>query len=227
MIAIIPARGGSKGLPGKNIKNLCGKPLIAYTIEAAKAAKNVSRVIINTDDEEIARIAMQYGAECPFMRPDFLASDEAKSIDVYKYAIEKIESDENTLIDNFVILQPTSPLRTLQDIDTAINIFYDKRAHSVVSYCAEHHPMKWHKYISAEGKFENIFEQTLNNRQDERISYFPNGAIYVFRKDVIYSQQYYTDNSYAYIMDRKKSVDIDTIEDFEYAEFLMMKSKNS
>ena len=227
MIAIIPARGGSKGLPGKNIKNLFGKPLIAYTIETAKAARNISRVIINTDDDEIARISVQYGAECPFMRPDFLATDEAKSIDVLKYTIEKLESLENISIDNFIVLQPTSPLKTSQDIDAAIDLFYSKNAHSVISYCAEHHPIKWHKYIDTEGKFENISEQIINNRQEERTSYFPNGSIYVFKKEAIYTQQYYTENSYAYIMERTKSVDIDTIDDFEYAEFLMSKSMNS
>ena len=223
MLAIIPARGGSKGLPGKNIKLLHGKPLIAYTIEAAKAAKFISRVIISTDDAEIAKVAIQYGAECPFMRPDFLATDEARGIDVHKYTLDRIEKEENIAINEFVILQPTSPLRTANDIDSAIEIYQTKKADSVISYCAEHHPIKWHKYIDKNGKFENIFETIINNRQDERISYYPNGAIYIFKRDLINTERYYTENSYAYIMDRSRSIDIDTIDDFEYVEFKMQK----
>lgn len=220
MLAIIPARGGSKGLPGKNVKLLHGKPLIAYTIEAAKAARHVSRVIISTDDTEIAKIAIQYGAECPFMRPEFLATDEARGIDVHKYTLDKL-GEENIAIREFIILQPTSPLRTASDIDCAIELFRTKKADSVISYCKEPHPIRWHKYINKDGKFENIFPDTINNRQDERASYYPNGAIYIFKRELINKDLYYTENSYAYIMERKKSVDIDTIDDFEYAEFLL------
>lgn len=221
MLAIIPARGGSKGLPGKNIKLLHGKPLIAYTIEAAKKATLVSRVIISTDVEEIAKIAMEYGAENPFMRPDFLATDEARSIDVLKYTLDRIDKEENTITSEFILLQPTSPLRTSEDIDNAVSLFRKKRADAVISYCAEHHPIKWHKYVDKNGKFENIFEDKLHNRQAGRTTYFPNGAIYVFKKAVVEEEQYYTKNSYAYIMDRKSSVDIDTIDDFEYVEYLL------
>lgn len=223
MLAIIPARGGSKGLPGKNIKELNGKPLIAYTIEAALASKYVTRVIISTDDDEIANIAVQYGAECPFMRPASLATDSARVIDVFKYTLDRIEQEDGHVINDFVVLQPTSPLRTVDDIDNAIELFKEKNADSVISYCAEHHPVTWHKYINDDGKFVNIFEAGINNRQEERTSYYPNGAIYVFKQSIIYNEQYYTDNSYAYLMDRKRSVDIDTVEDFEYVIFLMGK----
>lgn len=225
MLAIIPARGGSKGLPGKNIKLLHGKPLITYTIEAAKAAKFISRVIISTDDAEIAKVAIRYGAECPFMRPEFLATDEAKSIDVLKYTLARLEQENGSTINEFILLQPTSPLRTAEEIDEAITLFHEKNADSVISYCVEHHPIKWHKYVDENGKFESIFETTINNRQAERETYFPNGAIYVFKRELIDAEQYYTKNSYAYIMDRKKSIDIDTIDDFEYVEFLMSKEK--
>jgi N-acylneuraminate cytidylyltransferase/CMP-N,N'-diacetyllegionaminic acid synthase len=221
MLAIIPARGGSKGLPGKNIKDLKGKPLIAYTIEAALASKYITRVIISTDDNEIAKIAVGYGAESPFIRPVELATDTARSIDVYKYTLGRMEQEHGDIINDFIVLQPTSPLRTTDDIDKAIELFRKKNADSVVSYCAEHHPIIWHKYIDKEGRFENIFETGINNRQDERISYYPNGAIYIFRRNMINNEQYYTDNSYAYLMDRKRSVDIDTIDDFEYVNFLI------
>lgn len=225
MLAIIPARGGSKGLPGKNIKPLNGKPLIAYAIEAALNAKNIHRVIVSTDDEAIAAVALKYGAEVPFMRPIELASDTALSIDVYRYTVKRLEEESGEDINEFVILQPTSPLRTFQHIDEAIELYKEKQADSVISYCEEHHPIVWHKKLSAEQKIVEIFDNvTMKNRQDEQKSYYPNGAIYILNKEILSTNNYYTDNSYAYIMDRKYSVDIDTIEDFAYCEFLLRKN---
>lgn len=177
MLAIIPARGGSKRLCGKNLKELNGKPLIAYTVEAAKASKYISKIIISTDDIAIADIAVKYGATCPFLRPDFLATDSARTIDVLKYTLKELEQENNLAIEEFVLLQPTSPLRTSHDIDEAIEIFQAKNADSVISFCEEHHPIKWHKYIDADGKFENIFEEKIWNRQNERTTYYPNGAV--------------------------------------------------
>ncbi|TDX84098.1 cytidylyltransferase domain-containing protein [Epilithonimonas xixisoli] len=226
MIAIIPARGGSKGLPGKNIKLLNGKPLIAYTIDAALNAKKISRVIVSTDDAEIAEIAKNYGAEIPFMRPDFLANDNAKSIDVYNYTIERLETEENTDINEIVVLQPTSPLRTAQHIDEAIDTYLEKNADSVISYCKEDHPIFWHKFITEDGKFEEIFSNDYQkNRQDIRSTYHPNGAIYILKKDVLLSGNYYNEGSYAYIMDKNVSIDIDTQEDFELAQWQMTKKE--
>ncbi len=223
MIAIIPARGGSKGLKGKNIKILKGKPLIAYTIEVALKSKQITRVILNTDDREIAEVGLSYGAEVPFLRPKDLATDTALAIDVYKYVLNKLEKEENLIIEEFVVLQPTSPLREVSDIDNAITLFREKNADSVVSYCEENHPIRWHKYLTQENKIVSIFsDEQVQNRQVERPSYYPNGAIYVFKKKMIVEENvYYNDKSYAYIMSRKNSVDIDTLEDFQYAEFLL------
>ena len=225
MIAIIPARGGSKGLPGKNIKPLNGKPLIAYAVEAALKAKHIDRVIISTDDEEIARVAVQYGAELPFMRPAELASDTALAVDNYIYTIGKLEQESGTIIDAFVVLQPTSPLRIAEDIDGAVELFEKKKADSVISYTQEAHPISWHKYLDEEGHFIDILDANIKNRQDNRVSYYPNGAVYVFRTSMIRERKYYTDRSYAYIMPRIRSVDIDFIEDFEYAEFLLRRTQ--
>lgn len=221
MIAIIPARGGSKGLPGKNIKLLNGKPLIAYAIEAALKAKHIDRVIISTDDEEIARVAVAFGAELPFMRPAELASDMAMAVDNYIYTIDRLEKEGGVPIGAFVVLQPTSPLRIAEDIDGAIELFNEKKADSVISYTQEAHPVSWHKYVDTEGRFVDIFDSNIKNRQENRVSYYPNGAVYVFRTAMIRERKYYTDKSYAYIMPRSRSVDIDFIEDFEYAEFLL------
>ncbi len=226
MIAIIPARGGSKGLPRKNVKLLEGKPLIAYTIEAALKAKNVNGVIVSTDDDEIAQISKEFGAEVPFMRPDFLATDNASSLDVLRYTLDRLEQEEEITINDFVELQPTSPLRNNTHIDEAIELFYSKKANSVISFCKEDHPIFWHKFINEEGKFEEVFQGNfLKNRQEIKSTYYPNGAIYVFKKSILSVEDYYTDQSYAYIMDRKDSVDIDTIDDFEYVEFLMRKMR--
>lgn len=221
MMAIIPARGGSKGLPGKNVRPLNGKPLIAHTIEVAKKARNIDRVIVSTDDEQIAFVAKQFGAEIPFMRPEFLASDTAKAVDNYIYTIDRLEREEGILIDSFVVLQPTSPLRIAEDVDGAVDLFIQKQADSVISYTPEAHPVTWHRYLDENGQFCNIFEDNINNRQANRISYYPNGAVYVFRTEMIRNKKYYTDKSYAYVMPRSRSVDIDFIEDFEYAEFLL------
>lgn len=220
MLAIIPARGGSKGLPGKNIKLLAGKPLIAYAIEEALKVEAITKVYVSTDDPEIAQIARDYGAECDELRPDHLASDTAKSIDVYNFLLDKFNK-AGLYYTEFVVLQPTSPFRKAEHIKEAIAMFNEKSADSVVSYCEEHHPIVWHKYINEEGKFENIFDERVANRQDELPTYYPTGAIYIFKASLIREGIYYTENSYAYLMPRKYSLDIDTLEDFQYAEYFL------
>ncbi|KOY50666.1 cytidylyltransferase domain-containing protein [Polaribacter dokdonensis] len=226
MIAIIPARSGSKGLPGKNIKLLEGKPMIAYTIEAALKAKKVEKVIVSTNSDEIAQISLKHGAEVPFLRPEHLASDTALAIDNYIYTIDKLNDENNCSIENLIVLQPTSPLRTSVDIDLAIELFDKKEADSVVSYCKEAHPIKWHKHINGDGLIIPIFDEKLSNRQEELPTFYPNGAIFIFKYSFLKSRKYYSDKSYAYIMDRKNSIDIDFMEDFEYAEYLLKKDKN-
>ena len=221
MIAIIPARKGSKGLPGKNIKDLIGKPMIAYSIEEALKSKHITEVVISTDCKEIQEVAVKYGAKSPFLRPEHLATDNAKAVDNYIYVIDRMNKEFGYDVKEFVVLQPTSPLRKVEDIDGSIELFKGKNADSVISYTEEHHPIEWHKYITDEGKFENIFEERLINRQEIKKSYFPNGAVFVFDYELIKQGKYFSDNSYAYIMPRLRSVDVDTIEDFKYIEFLM------
>ncbi|MGF1726746.1 cytidylyltransferase domain-containing protein [Photobacterium nomapromontoriensis] len=222
MIAIIPARGGSKGLPGKNIKLINGKPLIAYTIEAALQSKYITDVIVSTDDNEIYKTALKFGVKDTFLRPKELAQDDSFAIDNYNYTIDRLRNEFGMSIDAFIVLQPTSPLRNVSDIDNAIELFFEKNADSVISYTEEQHPVVWHKYINNIGKLENIFnDDFLKNRQEIRTSYYPNGAIYLFKSDLIKSGRYYSNNTYPFLMPRSRSVDIDTIEDFEYARFLM------
>lgn len=223
MIAIVPARGGSKGLLGKNIKILNGKPMIAYTIETALKSKYITDVIISTDDEKIYKIAIEHGARDTFLRPTELSLDDSLAIDNYIYTIQRLRSEFSYNINEFIVLQPTSPLRRIEDIDGAIELFLEKKADSVISYTEESHPIVWHKNITEEGKFENIFPDKIQNRQSSRPTYYPNGAIFIFRAELIESGKYYSDKSYSYIMSSNKSVDIDTLEDFEYAEYLMGK----
>ncbi|MGM0938218.1 MAG: cytidylyltransferase domain-containing protein [Pseudomonadota bacterium] len=228
MIAIIPARGGSKGLPRKNIKSLNGKPMIAYTIEAALKSKYISEVIVSTDDQEIYNTALSYGSKDTFLRPHHLAEDDSLAIDNYIYTIDKLKNEYNYDVSSFIVLQPTSPLRNTDDIDSAINIFLNNETSSVISFCEEHHPIAWHKYINENHKLESIFDENiLKNRQDIRKSYYPNGAIYVFSEKLIRERKYYSENTLAYIMPRCRSIDIDTIDDFNYVSFLMEKNNES
>jgi len=221
MIAIIPARGGSKGLPGKNIKNLDGQPLIYYTIQAALESKSIDRVIVSTDCTEIASISKELGAEVPWLRPVELANDDAKAIDVYMHAINWLRDDVEGAIENICVLLPTCPLRNADDIDKAIELFISKKADSVVSFTREHHPISWHKHVNEDLSFSNIGEDLLKNRQEERVSYFPNGSIYIFKSQLLFAGKYYSERSYAYIMPKNRSVDIDYIDDFLYAEYLL------
>jgi N-acylneuraminate cytidylyltransferase/CMP-N,N'-diacetyllegionaminic acid synthase len=224
-VVIIPARGGSKGILNKNLKELLGKPLIAYSIECAIHSKYVDRVIVSTDSLEIAEISKKYGAEVPFLRPSELATDNSPVIDTFIYTIERLERDNGVPINHFIVLQPTSPLRTTKDLDEAIELFISKDADSVVSYTPEEHPIYWHKYLNKEGKLEDFMPSSISRRQDYRKTYYPNGAIYIFKKALILQRNYYSENTYAYIMPRNRSVDIDYQEDFDYIEYLMSNNK--
>ena len=226
MIAIIPARGGSKGVPGKNIKHLAGKPLIAYTIEAALAAKSISEVIVSTDDEEIAKISKMYGAKVPFLRPAKLATDDAQAIDSYIYTVDRLNEEFGYKVEDFLVLLLTTPFRNAQDIDAAVKMFKEKDADSVISYVEECSPINGFKYLNDDNSFEHIFPEVLANRQEMRSAYIPNGAIYVFRLNLLKKGTYFSEKSYAYVMPRKRSIDIDTLEDFAYAEFLLSRQNN-
>jgi N-acylneuraminate cytidylyltransferase/CMP-N,N'-diacetyllegionaminic acid synthase len=224
MIAIIPARGGSKGLPGKNIRLLGGIPLICHTIKAALNAKLVSRVIVTTDDIEIASVAKECGAEVPFMRPLGLASDNSMVMDAYFYTLDRISKESKESINNFVALLPTVPLRLPEDIDNSINIFNEKKADSVISVTDAPVPIEWYRKIDDQGVLCDYAPEfsAVQNRQELEKTYIPNGAVYVFNIDKLrLSRQYYMDRTYPYIMPKERSADIDEILDFEWAEFLV------
>lgn len=228
MLAIIPARGGSKGLPGKNTKLLCGSPLIEYTIKAALKSKQITKVLVSTDSKEIADIALEAGAEVPFLRPVELATDDALAIDNYIYTCDRMMTEGNGDIENFVVLQPTSPLRTTEDIDSAVNLFFAQNADSVISVTENEHPIYWSMVIDDSGRARHFFEHKnkLSNRQELIKTYIPNGAIYVFNYKFLKKEStYYSDNTFAYTMPKERSIDIDDSFDFKLAEFLMERMK--
>lgn len=221
MIAIIPARGGSKGLPGKNIRDFCGKPLICHSIKAALEARCIDRVLVSTDDAEIARIAGEAGAEIPFLRPTALATDTARAVDVYNHLLDWLEG-QGTAVESFCVLLPTAPLRQARHIDEAGDLFLENCADSVLSITTYDHPIEWALSTSADKRIAQIFpEESMKNRQDFRQAFRPNGAIYLFSTAFFrQGRGYYGPNSYGYYMDPDFSIDIDTALDMKIAEVL-------
>jgi CMP-N,N'-diacetyllegionaminic acid synthase len=225
IIGLITARGGSKGIPHKNILNLAGKPLIAWTINAALESNQLSRLIISTDDNEIKKIAEQYGAEVPFIRPDYLAGDSASSLSVVNHAIQFLLDEGFQKSDYILLLQPTSPLRSANDIKNAINLMQRKDAMAVVSVSeSSDHPYLTRK-ISPEGILENFMEIIPDNlrRQDLPPAYVINGAIYLNRISSLLDDKTLLPEkkTFAYIMPREHSIDIDTPGDFHLAELIL------
>lgn len=230
MLAIIPARGGSKGLPGKNIKELNGKPLIAYAIEAALNSKYIDKVIVTTDSDEIADIAKRYGADVPFKRPDELSSDTASAIDVYLHATEFVMNEQRGKLEKFMVLLPTAPMRTSKHIDDAVELFNDKNATTLISVKEAETPITWYMNKNSDDRIENAgfgVGNAVTNRQVNSKYYIPNGAIYILDYDLLKSKRtYYCDNTVGFVMTAEDSVDIDTITEFKFAEMLMKEKMN-
>lgn len=227
IVGIIPARGGSKGLPRKNILPLGGRPLISYTIEAALKSK-INRTIVSTEDKEIAEIARECGAEVPFLRPKKLATDTASSLSVILHALNYLEKKERYYSDVIVFLQPTSPFRTYKHINEALEMFFSSDVDSVISVCeTEYHPyyMYWRKMNGKLEEFVKIKNKPLR-RQDLPTIYRINDAIVItkreyFKKVRKNSPCFNPKSVKGYIMDRISSVDINDKFDFLLAEFIM------
>jgi N-acylneuraminate cytidylyltransferase/CMP-N,N'-diacetyllegionaminic acid synthase len=223
MLAIIPARGGSKGFPKKNIQLFSGKPLIFWTIEAAIKSLSIDKIILSTDDEEIVKLCSEYKeVETPFLRPKELAKDSSLAVDAYIYTIDKLRKDHNLLASNYIALLPTSPLRNSNDIDGAANLFRDRKADSVIACRKLDFPREW---IIDLDQTQRILkpkdERTLQNRQEQKEIYIPNGSIYILKHEMVKKfRTYYFDRTFAYLMPGNRSIDIDSKEDFSYAEYL-------
>lgn len=223
IIAIIPARGGSKGIPQKNIKKLGGKPLIAHTIEEALQSKCLDHVFVSTEDPEIAEISKKYGAEV-IDRPPALAKDTSETVDAILHAVEYLENkDVHPCI--VVLLQPTSPLRNTKDIDAAIKLYQDSECDSVISVCEPDHSPFWCFTFNGE-YLQPLLDQRYRNarRQDLPPVFMPNGAIYVSSPESIRKYEgFYGDQIIPYCMPPERSIDIDKPLDFTIAEALINK----
>lgn len=222
-IAIIPARGGSKRLPGKNIKDLAGKPMIAWTIEAALDSQVFDHVFVSTDDEKIAEVAKQAGAKVPFLRPSELATDEATTNDVVTHLVEWFESEYNQQVSTIATLQPTSPLRNAQHIKEAMYLMEKKTAKAVVSVCEVEYPIQFCNTLKKDGSMEGFIKpENLKRTQELEPYYRLNGAIYIFKKGYVGKlTDLYSKGTYAYVMGVRESVDVDTGQDYELALFMI------
>lgn len=224
ILSIIPARSGSKGLKDKNIKELNGKPMIAYTIEAALKSGIFKDVIVSTDSTKYAEISKKYGAQVPFIRPKELANDYASSNDVVLHVLEEMEK-LGKKYDYFMLLQPTSPLRTAKHIIEAYELLQEKDANSVVSVCeVDHSPLLMNTLDDSLSLDKFIDKKNIKRRQDLPKYFRINGAIYLAKVEhFVKYKNFYKEKSFAYIMDKKESIDIDNEIDFQLAQILMKK----
>lgn len=225
MLGIIPARLGSKGVKNKNIRILGDKPLIAYTIEEAIKSNIFEDIIVSTEDDKIANISLKYGAQVPFIRPKDLANDNSKTIDVIKHSINFMK-DEGKEYNEVMILQPTSPFREAIHIIEAYKLFFKKDANFVLSVCKCSHSPLWMNKIDSGLRMDNFIKNEVKNlrRQELEPYYEINGAIYIAKINELFKENALIGKkSYAYIMTREDSIDIDTELDFKFCEFLVSK----
>lgn len=223
MLAVIPARGGSKGVPHKNMKMLADKPLIAYTIEAALKSEIFSKVIVSTDSREIARIAQQYGAEVPFLRPAEISGDSVSSDEVILHALHFFE-EKGEHFQQVCKLQPTSPFRTAQDLKEAFRLFSEADAAYLVSVCECEHSPLWCGTLGENNSMDDFLrEEVIQSCRQKLPQYYRlNGAVYMAKVENFYqSKSFFGKNGMAYIMPGEKSIDIDSNLDFMIAEFML------
>ena len=221
-IAIITARSGSKGLKDKNIKFLNGKPLIAYSIEEAMKSNIFTEIMVSTDSEEYSKIATEIGAKVPFLRSKENSNDRSGSWDVVMEVLENYQK-LGKKFDTVCLLQPTSPLRTSQDIINGYNLLNEKNADSIIGVCEMDHSPLWSNTLSDDLSMNDFINEEIDNmpRQDLPIYYRVNGALYI--KKIIYNDiiNLCEKKTFALVMDRKYSIDIDTELDFKVAELLL------
>ena len=222
VLALIPARGGSRRLPGKNLLKLCGEPITVWSIKAAQQSKYVDRIVVSTDSDEIAEVARAAGADVPFMRPNYLASDTASSLDVVKHTLNEL-NQKGQCYEFIVLLQPTSPLRTSKHIDESFELLQSKDADAIVGVTELDHPIELTNRLPDDLSMKGFFTTDSHLRsQDFPKRYRVNGAIYLVRVESLIKENtiFLSDRIYAYKMDREVSVDIDTPYDLRLADAL-------
>jgi len=230
LLGVILARGGSKGIPGKNIIQFAGKPLLAWTITAGQQSKVLDRLVLSTDDPAIASVGHDFGAEVPFLRPPELAGDRATSMDALLHALEWLQEKERYVPDYVLLLQPTSPLRTAGDIVQAWKIMLRVGDASVVSVCEAHQHPLWIKKITSDGRLINFIPNGVAPaaRQELPKAYIVNGAIYLSpHQRLLQRRTFHSDPTYAYVMSAERSIDIDTKLDLATAELLFKENISS
>jgi len=221
VLAVIPARGGSKGIPRKNIRMLAGKPLIAWTIRAAIDSGVVDQIVVSTDDKEIGEIALAWGAEVPGLRPAALAQDETGSMDVVLHVAAQIDA-----FDWLLLLQPTSPLRSADDIRGIMNLVFECGAHSAVSVCESPSNPAWMYNIDEYGRLRSVLAvgKHVNRRQELPPAYQLNGALYLMNREwLLTNKKFIGSDTIGYLMPPERSADINTPSDWEWVEFLLGK----
>lgn len=231
-IGVVPARGGSKGIPRKNITMVAGKPLLAYTAEAALKSRRLSRCLLSTDDEEIASVGRKCGLEVPFLRPPELATDATPTIDVLIHVAQRL-AELGIKPDALVLLQPTAPLRTADDIDAVVGLLAESGADSVVSVTAipSHYAMEWQLALDHQGTLSlangGPLRDIVTRRQLLKKSYYRNGAVYAIRSGTLLKQRnLYGDRCLGYVMPVERSVNIDCPDDLVQAERILSGSQS-
>ncbi|MCL1139591.1 cytidylyltransferase domain-containing protein [Shewanella pneumatophori] len=222
VLAIIPARGGSKRLPNKNLMMLVDKPLISWTIEAALLSQYIDRVIVSTDSYDIKQISESYGADVPFIRPPELAADDSSSSEVILHVLQKLDVQYDVV----VMLQPTSPMRSFMHIDESLETMLNNQADGIVSVTPCEHSPLWAGTLSSDGSLTDFLDVNANRRSQELPNFYRlNGAIFCYKVEnlILNNGINYKNNIFPYFMDRYSSVDIDTKDDFDYAEYLLLK----
>lgn len=222
-VAIIPARAGSKGLPGKNVRSLDGQPLIAWSVRAALASRYIDRVVVSSNDRQAIEAAMAAGADVPFVRPDELAADDTASEPVILHALDQLALDQpECQYDVVVLLQPTSPLRRTEDIDGCLERLEATGAPAVLSVTLSPKSPFWMLNMDEAGRLSRMFETTATRRQDLPPAWLPNGAVYAARIDWFrHNGGFLGPGTLGYAMPAERSIDIDTALDFAMAEYLM------
>ena len=225
ILAVIPARGGSKAIPRKNIKSLLGKPLIAYTIEAALKSRSLTHTVVSTDDEEIKNVSLRFGAEVPFMRPPELATDLALAVPTVRHAVLTMETLKGLSYDYVIMLQPTAPLRTAEDIDAALERLVHSGADGIISVVDvdNWHPMKMKRFDEG-GYLVDYLTPPVENppRQILPKVFMVNGAIYAVKRDVFIAKNTFKgEKCLGHIMPSERSVNIDSEADFLVAEYYL------
>jgi CMP-N,N'-diacetyllegionaminic acid synthase len=226
VLGIIIARGGSKGIPRKNIKHLAGKPLIAYTIEAGLESKLISKLILSTDDKEISKIGKEYGVDVPFLRPESLSKDDTPGLPVITHAVKHMKDEKGYLPDVIIVLQPTSPLRRSNHIDEVLKIFHNRMPDSVISVTKAPHNANPYSImgIRSNGSIKQFLDyDELGNLRQKKPEYFcRNGAIYACSyKCLVEQNTLYGDFILPYFMEKKDSFDIDDEVDWKIMECLL------